>query len=113
MKIIYKEQTEVFKNGNSCYATEYPLGEKDIDNAVIKVTGRYPEKGYVINLECKELAYIISGAGKIVVEDKEASLKDGDLVFIEPGEKFFWDGNFIMLISCAPAWNHDQYKQVE
>lgn len=113
MKIIYKNETQIFKNGETCKAIEYPLGEKDIDNAIIEITGRYPEKGRATNLECKELAYIIKGFGSVFIEEKEINIEEGDLILIENNEKFFWDGNLTLLISCSPAWSHEQYKNLE
>lgn len=113
MKIIHKNQTEKFKNGDNCTAIEYPMGDKDINGAIVELTGRYPIKGRVVNLGCKELAYIIKGSGKVVIEDKEINLEEGDLVLIEAGEKYFWDGNLTVFLPCAPAWNPEQYKEVE
>ena len=113
MRIIYKEQTRKFKNSNNCVAIEYPLDDKDINGAVIELIGRYPEKGRVVNTECKELAYVINGFGKVVVDDREINLKEGDLILIEPGEKFFWEGNLTMFMPCTPAWYADQYKNIE
>jgi len=113
MKIIHKNQTKIFKNSEACAAIEYPLGDKDINGAVIEINGRYPDKGRTVNLKCKEMVYIIRGSGRLVIEGKEVKLNEGDLVLIEAGEKFFWEGDLIMFSSCAPAWNHEQYKEVE
>ena len=113
MKIIYKNQTKTFKNSDVCTAIEYPLGDDDINGAIIKLSGRYPDKGRVVNLKCKELAYIIEGSGRAVVEEKEVKLNKGDLVLIEPGEKYFWEGNLIMFVPCTPAWYPEQHKEVE
>lgn len=113
MRIIRKTQTEIFKNGNSCTAIEYPLGDKDINGAIIELTGRYPEEGRAVNMECKEMAYIIKGSGKVVVEGEETRIQEGDLVLIEPGEKFFWDGNMTIFMPCTPSWTPEQYKKVE
>lgn len=63
MKVVFKNQTHEFKNSNVCIAIEYPLGDKDINGAVIKLKGRYPGKGWVVNLKCKELAYVMKGNG--------------------------------------------------
>lgn len=113
MKLIRQNQTKEFKNSENCVATEYPLGDKEIDGAVIKLRGRYPDQGRVVNLKCKELAYIIKGFGKIVVEGQEINLQEGDLILIEPGEKYFWEGDLIMFVSSAPAWYLEQHKKVE
>lgn len=113
MKFISKDQTKIFKNSEACAAIEYPLGDKDINGAVIELNGRYPDKGRAMNFECKEMAYIIKGSGKVVVEGKEMKLNEGDLVLIEAGEKFFWEGNMRIFMPCAPAWRAEQYKEVE
>ena len=113
MKKISKKETEEHKNSDVCLAIEYPLGDKDINGAVIQLNGRYPDKGRVVNEKCKELAYIISGSGRLVVEDKEVELGEGDLVLIEPGEKYFWKGKMTMFVPCAPAWYPGQHKEIE
>lgn len=113
MKAIHKNQTKTLKNNNVCTAIEYPLGDKDINGAVIELKGRYPDKGRVVNLKCKELAYIIKGSGKVVVEGKEVELNEGDLILLEPGEKYFWEGELVMFVPCVPAWYPEQHKEVE
>jgi mannose-6-phosphate isomerase-like protein (cupin superfamily) len=113
MKIIRKEKSKTFKNSENCTAIEYPMGDKDINGAVIKLDGRYPEKGRVVNMECKELAYILEGFGKIVIEGKEIQFKQGDLLLLEPKEKYFWEGNCKMFVPCVPAWWPEQHMEVE
>lgn len=113
MKIVYKSHAEKFKNSDACTAIEYPMGDKDINGAVIGLNGRYPSKGRVVNLKCKEMSYIVDGSGKAVIEGKEMQLNRGDLILIEPGEKYFWEGNLTMFVSCAPAWYPEQHKEAE
>lgn len=113
MKIIHKNETKIFKNSEVCTAVEYPMGDKDINGAVIELSGRYSDKGRTMNEKCKEMAYVMSGSGKIVIEDSEIQLNEGDLVLIEPGERFFWEGIMILFIPCTPAWSLEQHKQVE
>jgi mannose-6-phosphate isomerase-like protein (cupin superfamily) len=112
MKVIHKNQTAKIKNSDVCTAIEYPLGDKDINGAVIELSGRYPDEGRVVNLKCKELAYIIEGSGKVVIEGEKVELHNGDLVLIEPGEKYFWEGNLKMFVPCIPAWYPEQHKKV-
>ena len=113
MILVTKDQTREFKNSDACIATEYTMGDKDINGAVVTVKGRYPEKGRVTNEVCKELAYIISGSGKIVVEGEEIMLNEEDLILLEPGERYYWEGDMKMFVPCTPAWFAEQHKEVE
>ena len=113
MKIIHKNQTNKFKNSKACFGDEYPLGDKDINEAVIEVRGRYPDKGRVVNLKCKELAYILEGSGKIIVEGKETKFNKGDMFLICPNEKYYWQADCIILTACTPAFYPEQHKNVK
>ena len=113
MKVVKRARTKKFKNSEVCTAIEYPLGDKDINGAVIRLNGRYPDKGRVVNLKCKELAYVIRGSGRVVVENESVELKEGDLVLIEPEERYFWEGNLVMFMPCTPAWCPEQHREVE
>lgn len=111
MKRIRKTETTIFKNGKHCVAIEYPLGDKSINGAVIKLNGRYPDKGRVVNEVCKELAYVIEGKGSVTVENRLVSLVKGDQILIEPGERYFFEGNLTMFVPCTPAWYPEQHKK--
>lgn len=63
MKKISLGETQTFKNSDLCIATEYPFCDKDIDIATAVISGRYPEKGYCVNTEVKEMIFVISGGG--------------------------------------------------
>jgi mannose-6-phosphate isomerase-like protein (cupin superfamily) len=113
MKISLKHQSLEKKSSDACVITEHPLEDEMINVAIAKVTGRYPATGNTLNQICKELAYIYEGTGKVVVNSKEQVVKAGDVVLIEPGEKFHWEGNMSIFISCTPAWTKDQNIMVE
>ncbi len=113
MKVVRHNETKEFKNSDVCTAIEYPLGDKDINGAIIKLDGRYPDRGRVMNLKCKELVYVMKGSGRVVVENEEVKLDEGDLVLVEPGEKYFWEGKLVMFMPCTPAWYPKQHREVE
>lgn len=113
MKFTSESQTKKYVVTSTCSAIEYPNGDKDIWGAVIELHGRYPLDGYTVNEKCKELVYFIEGQGKLVVADKEITVKKGDQVVIDPGEKFYWEGNLIMFMSCTPAWYAEQHREVK
>ena len=71
MKFISKNQTLIHKNSETCIATEYPIGDGDIDMATVDISGRYPDEGRVTNRVSKEICLILKCKGKIVIEGKE------------------------------------------
>ena len=113
MKKISKEEGKRLEASNSCDVIEYPLGDKDINGAVAEIRGRYPEKDRVVNTECKELVYVIEGKGKVVVEGEDYEFEKGDVLLIEPGEKYYWEGTFKIFMPCTPAWYPEQHKEVD
>jgi len=113
MKISYKNQTIERKNSDVCVVTEYPMMDKDFDFAVVNVSGRYPNRKYAMNTKCKEIVYVQNGTGKVVVNTTEYLLNVGDVVLIEAGEKFYWEGNLALCISCNPAFNIEQHQVVD
>jgi mannose-6-phosphate isomerase-like protein (cupin superfamily) len=113
MKTVRKNDSEEFRNGDACTVSEYHLGDPDINGAVIRLSGRYPTSGRAVNLVCKELAYVIDGSGRLVVDGVEETLQEGDLVCIDAGEKYFWDGAMTLFVPCVPAWTPEQHRMVE
>lgn len=114
MKIVKKIEAIVHKNSDTCFATEYPSDDKDINIGIVKIEGRYPESGYALNEVCKELAYVSEGEGKIVFLNGEVfSIEEGDSVLIEPKEKYYWEGKFTLFVPCSPAWYPEQHKKIK
>lgn len=71
MKIAYKNQTLERKNSDVCVVTEYPSMDKDLDFAIVHVSGRYPHFKRAMNKKCKEIVYVQNGTGKVVVHNIE------------------------------------------
>jgi len=113
MKITQKHQTFERKNSDVCIVTEYPIEDQDIDIARVQITSRYPAEGWAINRKCKEIVYVQEGSGKVVVGDQEYPLVAEDVVLIEAGERFYWDGSLSLLISCTPAFTVDQHHVIQ
>ena len=86
MKTIKKSGAIKHNNGKNCVAYEYPFGDKDFNFATIKLTGRYPEQGRVVNEVCKEIAHVVSGVCSLVTDDESLELAAGDTVLIDSGK---------------------------
>jgi mannose-6-phosphate isomerase-like protein (cupin superfamily) len=113
MKITTKLQAVDHKNSNNCIVTEYNLGVEMIDFAIARVTGRYPDRGHALNTSCQEMAYVNEGSGKICINGKDFSIQTGDLVLIDPQEKFYWEGTLTLHITCRPAWSKEQHQIID
>ena len=113
--IVKKAQTKEFKGSENCTVYEFPFEDKDINIAYGKIKNQHPLQGKLTNEVCKEILYIISGTGKVIVEDKEYVVAEGDAILILPGQKFYYkDCNELHVIaSCTPAWYPEQHKQVD
>lgn len=112
MEIVNFENSKKFEH-KTATIFEYNTKDKDINFCFCNINGRYPIKGYAINKHCKELAFVISGNGTINVNQKNYNLNQNDVVLINKGEKFFWQGKLTLALPCSPAWNTSQYEIVE
>ena len=113
MKKVCEEQAKQFKNSDLCIASEYGFGDKDIDITTAVINGRYPETGYCVNTEVKEMIYVLEGVGKVCKQSEQVSFKKGDAILIDKGEKFYWDAHCKVAMICNPAWYPEQHIMVE
>lgn len=112
MKKCNSNQVIERKNSDNCIVSEFPIEDHDINFAIVKVSSRYPDSGLATNTISKEIVYVQEGAGIVVVNAVEHALKAGDVVLIAPNEKFYWDGNMTLHISCTPAFTPEQHIHI-
>ena len=103
----------MFKNSDLCIANEYNFKDKDIDLSTAEIKGRYPETGYCVNTKVKEMIYVLKGKGKISTEHQVISFKKGDAILINKNEKYFWDANCNVLMTCTPSWYPEQHLLIK
>lgn len=113
MNIASHSQAQKVTISPTMTAWEYPVLDDRLHGAVVELSGRYPNTGRVVNDLCTEIGYVISGQGKVVIEDQEIEFQQGDQLLIKPGEKYFWDVNATLFMPCAPAWYPEQHREVE
>lgn len=101
-----------FQVDSSCTILEYgPLGGGVSNGTVAEVDGRYPGKGWGMNVECDELVYVVSGSGAVEMPDSTQELQAGDVAFIPKGQKIAWRGEQLrVFIPCVPGWRPDQHE---
>lgn len=107
--------SEAIRHENSlvCTAYEYQMPTRELDSAVIEITGRYPESGWVMNTACTSLVHIIKGEGHVISEAGSQALEEDGQLLIEKGEKYAFEGTMKLLFSAAPAWSSDQVESVQ
>lgn len=112
MKKCSNSETIERKNGEFCSVTEFPIDDNEMNFATSVISGRYPEQGRATNTVCKEMVYIASGSGEIVVDGVRHPLSAGDAILILPKEQFYWDGNMTLHIACTPAFYPEQHLHI-
>lgn len=109
MEVARLSGSRVKSNSPNCSVREYQTENPDIDIATAVIGGREPSQGVAENTVSTELARVLQGGGSITVDGKRTHIGPGDVVIIEPGEKFFWDGEMKIEIVCTPRWSVDQH----
>lgn len=113
MKICKKSQAMTHKNSESCVVTACTIKNDLLNIAVADIKGRYPEAGYAVNHQVHEMVYIQSGSGAITLSDQVIEFSAGDVILIEPGDYYFWQGEFTGVIACNPAFTAEQHEVVD
>jgi mannose-6-phosphate isomerase-like protein (cupin superfamily) len=110
MEYVNLEAAVKQENSSNCIAYEYPMQNSEINVALVEITQRYPDQGYAINHKSSEIGYILKGSGKLFTETAKVVLSCGDVVYIPRGEKYYWEGNMILVVSSTPAWHPEQHQ---
>ncbi len=105
------EGTE-FRNSAICFGKEFKPATDKIDLAKISIRGDFPENGRWGYLEdTHEMAVIVKGSGFIQTKaGQRYELTEGDVVYVEPQERFRWGGNMDMIVPCGPAFKPENHK---
>lgn len=116
MKIVRENEAKKIINSDTSELLEYSifLEDKDIDFAINEIKGRYPQTGYCTNRMCKELVYVLDGSGTISKkEDNFFEFEKGDVILINKGDIYFWEGNCKIAMICTPAWYKEQCELLD
>lgn len=111
---IYKKFSEVrVYRGKTHISYEYDFDNKDINYALVKIKGRYPTEGYLINKISTECNQILKGKAIVWVDGKIYHVKKNDVIIITPSEKYYWKGNVLVNAPCSPPWTLEQSANVK
>jgi mannose-6-phosphate isomerase-like protein (cupin superfamily) len=114
MKIVKENQAQTYTSAESLsLSVEYPLSDRDIDCALVKISGLYPAGGWAVNTKSKELMFCIDGGG--VFEMKAGGkykFEKNDVILIESGEVYRLDAQASFCVVCTPPWTPEQHKNI-
>lgn len=112
-KIVKKsEATQTTEHGISTF-TAYEFSPKDFSLGISEVNGRYPQTGTDADMDVSQIWYVVSGSGKVEVNDNTFELSEGDMLHIDKGERFVIDGNLKLVVASAPVWTPEQHKHFD
>ena len=112
MEYIKKDQSEIFNVGN-LIAHEYPTKNPNINCALVELKGRHPQEGWIMNEQCTELVFFVRGSAVLTTEKESINFGEGDMVILQPQEKYFWVGDCTLFTPSTPAWTPEQTKIVK
>jgi len=113
--IVKKADRKTLQASSTTIVYEYPFPDKDLSMAIITINGRYPDKGRTLNEKSKEIIYVISGSGKVLIEDEVFEVSEGDQVFVPNNVKFHYRDckNMTVAVPTTPAFDPAQHKFVD
>lgn len=78
------------------------------------IDGRYPESGFGINHHSDMMIYVVSGYGVLVHDGAGFELHDQSVVRIDKETPYYFEGQDLRIVMvCSPAWNPEQYEQID
>jgi mannose-6-phosphate isomerase-like protein (cupin superfamily) len=112
--LIKKSQVKKKINSDQCIFWEYDSQSKDVSFAIAYINGRFPEQKRVVNTECEEIYYVLSGSGVIHSEFGNFIIEKGDFYHFKKGEKYWSKGKELKLVLVnIPRWSSEQLKFVK
>jgi mannose-6-phosphate isomerase-like protein (cupin superfamily) len=113
MKYKHIKPENIEKNDFGSIVVQNLFDEDNYDKlsiAKVKITG---EQKFGLDTESDTAYYVLEGEGKFFVEDKEFSVKKGDLIFIPKNTKYKDSGPMTLLAISSPRFNRDKRERFE
>lgn len=110
-KHIKSENTE--ENDFGVIKVQNLLNNADYEKfsvAIVKIVG---EQKFGSDPNSDLAYFVLEGEGKFFVEDKEFSVKKGDLIFIPKNTKYKDSGPLTLLALSSPRFNRDKRERFE
>lgn len=114
MKLIVKKgEVKILDEYGVSKFSEYNLPFNTFSTGVSEITGRYPNNGFDVDEGLEATCYVVSGSGKIWLDDQIYDIAEGDMVFVPKGKKYWINGNNLKLVVISsPPWTPEQHKHL-
>ena len=110
--VLPKDKADREKPGFA--AVDIPLPTRAFDMAEIRLTGRYPESGLVLNEQCDMVVRVLTGSVTFHREGEGILLSEGATVFVDKGRSYHWKPHVRvqLLVVSTPPWTPEQHKRI-
>jgi mannose-6-phosphate isomerase-like protein (cupin superfamily) len=108
---ILKEKAIKKKISNNFIVWEYEMPTNDYSVASAYINTRYPEAGYVSNLDSDMVYFVKNGSGVLFMEGREELLKKDTVLQILKGVSYAVLGKDLeVVILSVPKWNPEMHQ---
>ena len=112
MQIVRKNQIRTLSPVHGTVIHEYDTHDGFVSGGVAEIKGRYPLAGYCVNRKIKELVYVVAGSGLLIQPSGTTEFATGDVLFIDHGELFAWEGDMELFMATTPTFDPAQHEEV-
>jgi mannose-6-phosphate isomerase class I len=93
---------------------DFPIKTKNSNISEIRLTKRYPERGFVLNEVSEMVVYVLKGKVILNIDKKNSTLEKGSVVLVKKNQKYYWTpkSSAMLLIFSTPPWTPEQQKTV-
>jgi ethanolamine utilization protein EutQ (cupin superfamily) len=108
MEFKHIKQEDIKKQDFGSINVQNLFSEDSYDRLSIAKVEIKGEQKFGLDKEFDIAYYVLEGFGKFFIEDKEISVKKGDLIFIPKNKKYKDEGNLILLAISVPKFDRDK-----
>jgi mannose-6-phosphate isomerase-like protein (cupin superfamily) len=99
------------REGHQGYHLPLPDGIDGIQFLIITTDTGHDH--FLEQTECDFFYYILEGKGEFIINEEVYPCEQGDLLVVEKGSIYTFDGKLKMLLTSQPQWTEKQEKVYE
>ena len=74
---------------STCTTQEFKFKNKNLNFALARINGRYPEVGQALNLKCDMVYYCLAGQGTVSLTGRKKKIKPGQALLVGKNKKYY------------------------